>query len=277
MSNHVNAALLKGVIDLHVHSAPDTAKRTYSDIELANAMKKVGARAVVIKSHSVPTMDRALIAREVTGFEVYGALALNRAVGGFNPWAVENAIKMGAKIIWMPTFDADYFQKRLGKSGLRAVVDNHLAEHVEDILKLIAGANILLATGHIGPDEQLILIERAKELGVQKIMVDHPEQAFMQISVAQQKEMIEKFGVYVERCCAYTKDFDRAYEISAAAINELGYQSTVIATDAGVTKLPPWEELMTEYLEAMLALGISQDKIDVMVKKNPAYLLGLEN
>ncbi len=31
---------------------------------------------------------------------------LNNTVGGFNPYAVEHGIKLGARIVWMPTFSA---------------------------------------------------------------------------------------------------------------------------------------------------------------------------
>ncbi len=42
---------LKGVIDMHVHSNPDLRKRAYDDIELMEAGIRVGARAIVIKTH----------------------------------------------------------------------------------------------------------------------------------------------------------------------------------------------------------------------------------
>ena len=42
---------LKGVCDMHVHTNPDLRLRAYNDFELADAAIRVGARAIVIKSH----------------------------------------------------------------------------------------------------------------------------------------------------------------------------------------------------------------------------------
>ena len=49
----------KGIIDMHIHSAPDIRQRKMNDFELMEAAVKMGVRALVIKSHFVPTMDRA--------------------------------------------------------------------------------------------------------------------------------------------------------------------------------------------------------------------------
>ena len=58
---------LEGVIDMHVHSTPDIRERAYTDIELMEAAVRVGARAVVIKSHHGTTMNRAFWSTSSTG------------------------------------------------------------------------------------------------------------------------------------------------------------------------------------------------------------------
>ena len=40
--------LMKGVIDMHVHTNPDLRLRAYDDFELMEAAIRVGARAIVI-------------------------------------------------------------------------------------------------------------------------------------------------------------------------------------------------------------------------------------
>ena len=95
--------LLNGIIDIHIHTNPDVRGRRLSDLQLAAEARRVGARAIVIKSHLVTTMDRASIAREaVPGIEVFGGIVLNPHVGGLNAVAVDTAIKLGAKIVWLP-------------------------------------------------------------------------------------------------------------------------------------------------------------------------------
>lgn len=83
----------KGVIDLHIHSGPDVKMRKMNDLELMEAAVRLGVRAVVIKSHHVPTVDRAtltnLICKErypEANFSMFGGIALNQSVGGLNPW-----------------------------------------------------------------------------------------------------------------------------------------------------------------------------------------------
>ena len=50
--------LMKGVIDMHVHTNPDLRLRAYDDFELMEAAIRVGARAIVIKTHQGTTMAR---------------------------------------------------------------------------------------------------------------------------------------------------------------------------------------------------------------------------
>ena len=61
----------------------------------------------VLKSHYGSTAERAGVVRAaVPGVHVLGAIALNRAVGGINPLAVEIAAREGARTVWLPTVDS---------------------------------------------------------------------------------------------------------------------------------------------------------------------------
>lgn len=83
--------LMEGVIDMHVHSNPDLRIRAYDDLELTEAGIRVGARAIVIKTHQGTTMDRAYLCNRynervhggTNHFTMYGSITLNRVVGGF--------------------------------------------------------------------------------------------------------------------------------------------------------------------------------------------------
>ena len=105
---------LNGVIDMHVHTAPDVCQRTYNDLELTAAAVRAGARAIVIKGHHCSTVARAALCNaynrtvfDSNPFVMYGGLVLNYDAGGLNPKAVQTALEMGAKIIWLPTVDAE--------------------------------------------------------------------------------------------------------------------------------------------------------------------------
>ena len=96
---------MKGVCDMHVHTNPDLRLRAYDDFELADAAIRVGARAIVIKTHLGFTVNRAYLTNqyvkrvygENTGFTMYGGVVMNKVIGGINPEAVEKGLKLGQK------------------------------------------------------------------------------------------------------------------------------------------------------------------------------------
>jgi len=54
-----------------------------------------------------------------------------------------------------------------------------------------------------------------------------------------------------------------------------GPQNCVLATDCGVTYAPNGVELMREAIRSMILNGFSRQEVDMMVKVNPAKLLGI--
>ena len=106
-----NAALLRGAIDIHVHSEPDSRPRSVNAVDAARQAKAAGMRAIVIKNHYEFTSGLAYIVRkEVPGIEVFGGVDLNLTVGGINPAAVEYmAATTGGfgRMVWMATFDSE--------------------------------------------------------------------------------------------------------------------------------------------------------------------------
>lgn len=62
--------------------------------------------AFVVKDHYCPTMLSAYIAEKYVGdgsCRVFGGIAMNNSVGGINLKAVDAAVAIGAKLVWMPT------------------------------------------------------------------------------------------------------------------------------------------------------------------------------
>ena len=87
------AVSLAGIIDFHAHAGPDSRPRSLNDIEAARLAKRAGLRGMVLKNHFTMTADRAaLVMAQVNGLEVFGGVALNRAVGGINPEAVRQMV-----------------------------------------------------------------------------------------------------------------------------------------------------------------------------------------
>ena len=86
--------LVRGAYDTHIHVAPDVMERRIDDVDLARRCLEVGIAGFVLKSHYVPTAERAEVVRKaVPGVDALGAITLNASVGGLNPVAVEIAAR----------------------------------------------------------------------------------------------------------------------------------------------------------------------------------------
>src|SRR5438270_4972509 len=86
---------LNGVIDIHVHSDPDSVPRSIDAFDLARLAKERGMRGLVLKNHWESTAALAWSVRKIVpGIEVFGGIDLNRSVGGVNAAAIEQMVMM---------------------------------------------------------------------------------------------------------------------------------------------------------------------------------------
>jgi hypothetical protein len=269
---------LTGAIDLHIHSAPDVRPRKLDDLAVARAAAARGMRAVLIKSHITLTADRAyLVEQVVPGIRVFGGLALNHAVGGINPAAVEPALRMGAAEIWMPTLSSTTQRHDPVGPGISIYQEGRIADHVLDVLRLVAEHDAILGTGHLSTAEIVDLVPVARELGVRKILISHPEHPPVEMPPLIQEELRDRYGVLFERCLISTTlaGWTLPFAALAAIIHRVGPESTVIATDLGqADKLSPVDGLAA-YISLLRAEGFDEPSIRRMCSENPAALLEL--
>ena len=96
---------MQGAYDLHMHAAPSPFHRVLDDYGLLEEAGRAGMAGIMLKSHYESTIARAILANIhcASCTKAYGGLVLNWPVGGLNPYAVENAMKRGCRIVWMPT------------------------------------------------------------------------------------------------------------------------------------------------------------------------------
>ncbi len=271
---------LQGLVELHVHTAPDVRRRSCDDLGIAREALRLGAAAVVLKSHHVPTVDRAWLARQaVPGAPIFGGVALNDPVGGLNPAAVETALRLGARIIWLPTLSARQHRQREGRPGGVVVVDGgRVVPAAEEIFRQVAAAGVILATGHQSAEEVRAIAMAAWAAGVRKILVNHPEHRVVGMDLAAQRALRAEVPVYFERCYAQPGETGGAYvvnaEVNLRAIEALGPESTVLASDAGQVENPPWAECWERAIAHLLAHGVPEADIRRMAMENPGRLLG---
>ncbi len=268
---------LTGLIDLHIHTAPDVWPRALDDVSASFQAQAAGMSAIVLKSHVTLTADRAALAQShVPSLRVLGGLVLNEAVGGLNPAAVETALAMGARIIWMPTLSAQNHLRAGGRSdGITIFKEDGLEPELLNTLELIARSDAVLATGHLSVREIRSLVPAAKAAGVRRILVNHPEWPAIDMSVAEQEELRSP-GVYFERCFVNTTQLGGAVPLTriVADIRRVGSESTILATDLGRAGNPVPCDGLRMYLAALLNEGVSEQEVRRMAGENPAALLG---
>jgi len=275
--------ILRDRIDMHVHALPDVVPRILDAVELVAQAEQNGMKAVVLKCHHTHTANLTWLIQRVRPGPtmVFGALALNSSCGGLNPEAVDVAIKLGAKTIWMPTQSAAYHIGSFGgdpSTGIR-IVDSRgrIVPEVDSIINKVAEAGTILASGHISPEETVALVERAKDLGLRKILVSHAEQ-IVKIPISVQKKLASE-GAYIEHSWFSTTPNAGKFRVDPLEIHEqiveVGPKSCVLTSDGGQRGIPTPAEGFKMFIGAMLDYGLTHEEIDTMTKKNPAMLLGL--
>ncbi len=283
---------MKGVIDMHVHTNPDLRLRAYDDFELCDAAVRVGARAIVIKTHLGNTANRAYLTNRynerVNGkndFTMFGSVTLNRCIGGINPVAVENALKLGAKVVWLPTSSARNHLEKLGKSTedcVDVVQNGEIVPELKKVLELVKAYDAVLGTGHISVPEIFTVTKAAREMGVQKIVVTHPEWWIVNMTLEEQERIVREYNVILERCYAQNKGVGAGNGYlsnlpgNLEVIQKIGYKNVLISTDGGQVENPHWELAEEEYLQYMADHGIPEEHIRYMSHDLPCWLLGIE-
>ena len=94
-------ALLQGSFDFRIHTAPEPEGERRSDyLEAGRAAYEAQMAGFVLMKHDYPTAILAYTLNQIyPGLRAVGSIALNDAVGGANPDAVEASAKLGARVV----------------------------------------------------------------------------------------------------------------------------------------------------------------------------------
>lgn len=267
------------------------------DLELARRFGEMGLGGFTLKSHYVPTAERASVVRSaVGGVNVIGAIALNAAVGGMNALAVEIAAREGARFVWMPTVDAvnevrrieegsggqklplwAKLQRELKEKGLRVdpvpVVDETgtVLPETREVLRVVAEHGMVLATGHLSRDEIFAVVEAAREEGVRSIVVTHPEFPSQNLPAEDQIRLVEQ-GALMERCFAPAYGGKVSWEVMFENIRAVGAENSFLSTDLGQPANPPVEDGIALMADRLLEAGFSEEEVRIMAVENTRRL-----
>jgi hypothetical protein len=284
---------IRGAIDFHVHSGPDVFGRSIDDMAIARLAAEQGMRALVLKNHVTSTADRAAIVMKVVpGIEVFGGVTLNNAVGGLNPNAVEWMLRMSGqrgKVVWLPTFDSDNHRRVFGSpgEGIRVAVDGTVTLDMEAVLQVIAREQLVLQTGHVSADEVLAVVDRAHALGIENIIVTHAMADVPGLTIAQMTKVAELGGVLElvflnhlmgpQAQLAWMRHWSQvSIAAMAKAISAVGAEHFILASDLGQIGTPLHTDGYRLLAAGLRDAGISDQEIDLMMRRTPARLLGLD-
>ncbi len=288
-------ALLKGAVDLHCHSGPAAMPRVLDHRDAMQDAADAGFRALLYKDHFYLGTPHARMLETIypdIGVKLFSGIALNNASGGINPYAVDHAIKIGGKIVWMPTLaaanhirkgltEAKSFpktaQKMLDPTPLTALDANgKVIDDAKKVLDLIAEGDIILAGGHLEANELFVLFEEAKKRGVKKMLVNHP--TYIVGCSDEDIRGLVSLGAYMEHSiCMFIEGSGNQYEPSYLQhlIEVAGVDRTCLCSDLGLLSAPRPLEGYRQIVRALLDMQFSQQDIRTLIGDNSARLLNL--
>lgn len=285
-------SLLEGAIDLHIHSAPDCIPRWGDSIDIARLAVEFGMRAIVFKDHFTPSFVKARLAEKVVpGIAIFGVHCLNQPNGGINIRSVTMAIDGGAKVIMMPTMDSEHVVNKPRKSALFNRFQfgqkvegisiykpggKELREEVCMILELIGKHDLVLSNGHLSPEESIALVNQARSLGVKHCMIEHPN--------GNPSFQIEHMKVLAEKGAYLNLSYNACSPVYAGRppgdvveiVKAVGPEHCTLISDGGQIDSPAPAEGLRVWCYMLMKLGLERADIEMMIKTNPAKILGLK-
>ena len=235
----------------------------------------------MFKSHEYPTHPVAYTASQVVpSINLIGGIALDVEVGGLNPMAVESTAQMGGRVVWMPTYSAQADRASKGLGGGICLLDEtgRLAPEVFAVLEVVKAHDMVLATGHISTAESMALVQEARSMGIQRTVVTHATtMSYWTGMTVEDMKALAGMGAFIEHCLHVM--MPTTYRMDpkdlAKAISAIGPDKCIVSSDFGQDYHPMPAEGMRMGIATLLRAGLEEVETGMVVKDNPARLLGL--
>jgi len=246
-------------------------------------------KAIVLKNREYGTVPVAQLVQElVPEVHTFGSITLDNEAGGLNPGAVLAWVKMGAKVVWMPTATAANSKGKVlrsrglelpGKAQTILKADGTLQPEVKEIIRIVKEYDVVLGSGHLAPNEIFTLTEECMTAGLKKVVITHVLQDQLMDVILTNDEIVRlaKMGAIIEysywTCRNNISNVDPTLIVES--IKLAGAESSILTTDFGQIENPPAPEGLRDFIKVLMEGGIEENEIEIMVKKNPARLLNL--
>jgi hypothetical protein len=285
---------IENAIDLHCHFGPDVVGGPHEPqvgvnaLDAAREARDSGHRAIVLKSHSFPSVQLAqTLQAAAPEIRVFGGACTDLPTGGLNVEAVEAALRMGAKIVWLPTVHSHQdWLNGMGPAvgskdeGIRVVDETgEPVPAVKAIVDLVRQHDAILATGHVTAAEHYAVVKAFARQG--KVLVTHAGEhlAGPHLTPEQCRELAE-LGATIEltalTCAHVFGQRGKSPGEMAKMIRTVGCAHCTLASDYGWSRdMSRPAVALKDFTEQLWREGLSEAELAQMSAARPAELLGL--
>lgn len=281
--------LVEGAVDTHMHTAPGAFPRHDTDFSAARKARDNGMRAIVTKNHHYETASRARNVREEVGFDVFGGITLNEWVGGLNHHAVDGLANFDGDVVWMPSITAQNHLRNAAvqmfeaeeeeKAGISVLGDDgRLTDDALDVIDSVADHGFVVGLSHLSPEEAIAFVDEAADRGVEEFLVQHPHANFLNYTHDQMRTITDLGATLEFHYICTTEMMGNAATVDdyVSAVDAVGPENAVMATDGGATANPPAMEQFRRFVRDMLDAGVSEADVRTMIQDNPRRIFDLD-
>ncbi len=126
-------------------------------------------------------------------------------------------------------------------------------------------------------------MSEARQVGVKKVIVTHASEPGIGLTIEEQQSLVKE-GAIIEHCFFPCLPFFTLTKVGqghkplepreiARAIKAVGAAHCIISTDVGGPQGPSPREGIRMFIAMMLACGLSEEEVELMVKVVPTKLL----
>lgn len=288
---------IENAIDLHLHFGPDhlggesienglDCRTGTSPIASARAAIESGQAGAVVKSHSFASTALVTVLNELfPELHLFSGICTDYISGGLNVHAVDAALKMGAKIVWLPTLASTNDVGGTNFSGYDVGISTideagKPVDSVHEIFELVTQYDAVLATGHITADEHYSIVREFAGRG--KVVVTHAGEPLAGPNLSKQQIVeLADLGAVIEftalQCTDVLGNIGKPPMETAERVDAVGAERCVLATDHGFMKgVPDPVPGFATFVERLRSEGgISEADLTQMGSRKPAELLGI--
>lgn len=260
-------------IDIHYHVNPDLYTRRYNAIQAGELYKKYKG-AVVLKSHLGSTVQSAVIAQDL-GLPVFPSVVLNNINGGASIKVIQHALaeyKSNFKLrllVHLPTITSnishqpkvkrDLYNNYSTNAKLPEIIsyNSRLKDNIKDIIKFAKDYPIVISTGHSSYNEVMLLLELCDTLGLDRIMLNQPDNPMVGFDYNQLKEINSK-TIWIEQTALTYKLGYQCWNNFSSVLMDLS--NVIYSSDYGQLSQPNICDWITESNQWFNQIGLKEKR-----------------